>query len=623
MNSSTTLNAWYDNFYLNKSKLKWKGTLEDVKAFVLAEIDANTAENVNWKSPSGGKWTFDSEALSVTWHKASENIYLKGEKSNHLMKQIYMFLTASEGALGSANPIETELDNSIDNLLADEESVRMTASTTAGVFKPNDTGKAEKSPSNHLYEHEEITSNLAKTKIKASSFPANENLNNELPTLHTTTKLHNPSGLTNSSNTRGTEIDLLKSKLESFADEVTTTLSDLAYELNTIKENKPYSIVVLENVIHELKEEKTELLKANDELREHNTNMSHVIAELRLSNKNLENEKSSLLTAIQLIQNDYNQCSRKINTTERPWNVVTNHRSNQNQSKSLFNSINDTAVGKAPINNNVINYSSVNRYEILSDSNAELSEDNEEPILTQDEVTTRQKKISINKGAITKPTTSKEKRKTAPQRNVMGTDSATNNREQSNQTEANDDKIKRSQKTSAQASKSKVVIIGYFMIKHLDPKRIQNGLQNRKVTIKTFPGARIDDMKHYAVPTLATKPNTLIVHIGTNDLRNNTPSNLLSSLEGLGEMIMQYTNKNTNLIWSEIITRTDDPTLTNKVNLVNNSLARLCETRNWGLIKNNNITGNLLNNSGLHLNKQGTAALAKNIKQCIISHHNI
>ena len=82
---------------------------------------------------------------------------------------------------------------------------------------------------------------------------------------------------------------------------------------------------------------------------------------------------------------------------ERPWNVVTNHRSNQNQSKSLFNSINDTAVGKAPINNNVINYSSVNRYEILSDSNAELSEDNEEPILTQDEVTTRQKKISTNK----------------------------------------------------------------------------------------------------------------------------------------------------------------------------------------------------------------------------------
>ena len=96
MNSSTILNARYDNFYLNKSKLKWKGTLENLKAFVLVEIDANTAENVNWKSPSGGKWTFDSEALSVMWHKASENIYLKGGRGNHLMKQIHMFLTASE-----------------------------------------------------------------------------------------------------------------------------------------------------------------------------------------------------------------------------------------------------------------------------------------------------------------------------------------------------------------------------------------------------------------------------------------------------------------------------------------------------------------------------------------------
>ena len=48
------------------------------------------------------------------------------------------------------------------------------------------------------------------------------------------------------------------------------------------------------------------------------------------------------------------------------------------------------------------------------------------------------------------------------------------------------------------------------MIKHLDSKRIQNGLQNRKVTIKTFPGARIDDMKHYAVPTLTTKLKPLL-----------------------------------------------------------------------------------------------------------------
>ena len=86
-------------------------------------------------------------------------------------------------------------------------------------------------------------------------------------------------------------------------------------------------------------------------------------------------------------------------------------------------------------------------------------------------------------------------------------------------------------------------------------------------------------------------------------------------MEDLGKMIMEHTKKTTNLIWSEIITKTDDPTLANKVNLlVNNGLARLCEARNWGLIKNNNITENLLNDSaGLHLNKQGTAPLWRKI----------
>lgn len=179
----------YENFCLKKSKLKWTGTLKDLKAFVLAEIDANTAENVSWRSPSGGKWTFVSEALSVTWHKTSENIYLKGEKGNHLTKQIHLFLTASEDDLESANPVETELDKSINNLLADDddmtndnsskESVCMAALTPARVSKPSDDGQAEKALINHHHKHEKAISNLVNTKFKASSLPASENLHNE------------------------------------------------------------------------------------------------------------------------------------------------------------------------------------------------------------------------------------------------------------------------------------------------------------------------------------------------------------------------------------------------------------------------------------------------------------
>jgi hypothetical protein len=52
------------------------------------------------------------------------------------------------------------------------------------------------------------------------------------------------------------KIGLLKSKLEKFADNVTTKLADLAHELNSIKENRLYSIVVLETSLKSLRKRK-------------------------------------------------------------------------------------------------------------------------------------------------------------------------------------------------------------------------------------------------------------------------------------------------------------------------------------------------------------------------------
>ena len=49
-------NILYCNFCLTKNKLKCLGALEDLKAFVLTEIDEDTAENINWQSPSSGTW---------------------------------------------------------------------------------------------------------------------------------------------------------------------------------------------------------------------------------------------------------------------------------------------------------------------------------------------------------------------------------------------------------------------------------------------------------------------------------------------------------------------------------------------------------------------------------------
>ena len=237
MNSTTTLNALYGNFCLKKNKVKWTGTLEGLKAFVATDINENIAESASWRSPGGGTWNFDSELLSVTWHKTSENIYFKGEKGNDLTKRVYSFPTASESAAETADPVEAELEKSMEKLLADDVDVTsdnifnepfcLAVSTPARVLKPIDRGEAAKELRNRHWEHEEAISNLESTK--ASSKPTNENLHRGLPILHTATNSHNPSGSIDKSNNGASEIGLLKSKLEKFADNVTTKLADLAY----------------------------------------------------------------------------------------------------------------------------------------------------------------------------------------------------------------------------------------------------------------------------------------------------------------------------------------------------------------------------------------------------------
>ena len=98
-------------------------------------------------------------------------------------------------------------------------------------------------------------------------------------------------------------------------------------------------------------------------------------------------------------------------------------------------------------------------------------------------------------------------------------------------------------------------------------------------------------------------------------MKNKSPSTLLKTVDNLGETITE--SKDVKLTLSEIITRCDDETLADKVNIYNELLANLCTERNWGLIKNSNIKKDHLNNYGLHLNPRGMTVLAKNFKSYV------
>ena len=95
------MNVLYGYFDVKKNKLKWTGSLEDLKAFVLTLIDEETAEATTWRSPSGGKWIFESKPLVVTWQMKSENIYFEGEKSVALEEQIKSYIERSKLAGGN------------------------------------------------------------------------------------------------------------------------------------------------------------------------------------------------------------------------------------------------------------------------------------------------------------------------------------------------------------------------------------------------------------------------------------------------------------------------------------------------------------------------------------------
>ena len=64
---------------------------------------------------------------------------------------------------------------------------------------------------------------------------------------------------------------------------------------------------------------------------------------------------------------------------------------------------------------------------------------------------------------------------------------------------------------------------------------------------------------------------------------------------------------------SKIIHREDNQELMKKVMAVNKELFRYSEQKRFYLIRNENTDKNKLNLYGLHLNKQGSTALTKNI----------
>ncbi|CAB4010665.1 Scavenger receptor cysteine-rich type 1 M130 [Paramuricea clavata] len=455
---------------------------------------------------------------------------------------------------------------------------------TSDIEKTEDTSTKEGNPvkvsNRHLDFSNSIIHEAQSSKEETNTnLSTSVNLHKEPMNLHRVPHSYIPLGDPNKNYNPEFEIGALKFKLESFAENVDSKFQALTKEVADIKENKVYSIIILENTVHELKKEKYDLIKANNDLREKNEVLHQKISDFNSTVQRLEDEKQSLITTLKLVQKETQTVQPDLN--DRMQNLENENKSLSTALTLLQHELDNTQQHKwkvvktkynkpppeTPAGSNTIE--TKNQYTTLRVTDSE-----------HDDIAARLKTQQILD----------ETSNTTKHSNIqmVGKSSGPSNSNESSR--------------DSQRSQPRIAILGDSMIKHLDTKRMQNGLKKGKVTIKTFPGAGINQMKHYAVPTLITKPKTLIFHVGTNDLHNKTPEDLINAMNDLGETIHRQ-NNDLELIWSEIITRTDDPNLAEKVNVVNAELAKLCTDKGWGLIKHNNIKGSLLNNSGLHLNK--------------------
>ena len=171
-------------------------------------------------------------------------------------------------------------------------------------------------------------------------------------------------------------------------------------------------------------------------------------------------------------------------------------------------------------------------------------------------------------------------------------------------------------KPKVKSTKRSITIVGDSMIKNVQAYKLNKQLKNNeKIYVKSFPGATVEDMWDHVRPTMRRTPDLVVLHAGTNDLRDETADHIASSIMKLA---LEIKGDQNDVMVSSIIDRTDSEELYQKSVRVNEVLKLECSKYHLHFIDNSNIDGwTNLNGSGLHLNYKGTLALAKNFMESI------
>ena len=78
------------------------------------------------------------------------------------------------------------------------------------------------------------------------------------------------------------------------------------------------------------------------------------------------------------------------------------------------------------------------------------------------------------------------------------------------------------------------LVTGNYTLRHIDETRMSRKFN---VKVRTFPGAKIEDMFHYLVPLLEKMPDYVILHVGKNDAMDYEASDIVKNIQQIKEFI--------------------------------------------------------------------------------------
>ena len=163
-------------------------------------------------------------------------------------------------------------------------------------------------------------------------------------------------------------------------------------------------------------------------------------------------------------------------------------------------------------------------------------------------------------------------------------------------------------------NKRSTLIISDSMTRGVRGKKLKEYIFNQNVYVKTYGGAKPGDIKYLAIPSLKYRPDHVVVHVGSNDIKTRkSADNIANSVIKVCDRMKRPENA---VSVSGVIYRCNKEQNI-KVDQVNYILQRLCRERGYYFLDNSNISLENLCYDGLHLNKSGDNILFNNLLTCI------